>query len=64
MVFLHGVSSENIRNFIKESIGKVDLISSGIAGSDSHVFYWWSDGTVSAGTTSNPTQYRDFYPAH
>ncbi len=37
------------------------LIAVGIAGSNDHVYYWWSNGTVSAGTTSNPTAYRSYY---
>jgi hypothetical protein len=26
-----------------------------------HVYYFYSDGTVSAGTTNNPTKYRPYY---
>jgi hypothetical protein len=58
------VSSDIIRNFIEESIGAVDLISSGIAGSNHHVYYRWSDGTVSSGTTSDPIRYRNYYFAN
>ena len=38
-----------------------NLIAVGIAGSNDYVYYWYSDGTVSSGTTSEPTKYRDFY---
>ena len=41
-----------------------DLIAVGIAGSNDYVYYWYSDGTVSSGTTDNPTKYRNFYPSN
>jgi len=40
---------------------KGKLTAVGIAGSNDHVYYWYSDGTVSSGTTNNPAKYRNFY---
>jgi hypothetical protein len=39
------------------------LIGVGIAGSNDHVYYWYADngGEVSAGTSGNPTAYRNYY---
>jgi hypothetical protein len=39
-----------------------NLIGVGIAGSDDHVYYWYSDGKASAGVTGQPTHYRSYYP--
>ncbi|MGF1625372.1 MAG: hypothetical protein ACFCVH_10845 [Alphaproteobacteria bacterium] len=41
-----------------------DLVDVGIAGSDDHVYYFFDDGTVTAGTTSNPIRYRTAYDAN
>jgi hypothetical protein len=41
-----------------------DLIDAGIAGSDDHVYYFFEDGSVTSGTTSNPTRYRTAYDAN
>ena len=52
----------NRRNYSSAHLpsGKT-LIAAGIAGTNDHVYYWWSDGTVSSGTTSNPLRYRNYY---
>ncbi len=38
-----------------------DIVGMGIAGSNDHVYVWYKDGTVSSGSSSNLTKYRNPY---
>ena len=41
-----------------------DLLDVAVAGSNDHVYYWYSDGQVTSGTTRNPSRYRTAYSAN
>lgn len=40
------------------------IIGIAIAGFNDRVYYWYDDGTVSAGTSTNPTRYRNYYASN
>ena len=44
-----------------QCIGVGDIVGVGISKSDDHVYFWYSNGWVSSGTTDNPVRYRKFY---
>ncbi|KAA3616883.1 MAG: hypothetical protein D8M58_17940 [Calditrichaeota bacterium] len=54
--------NDNFKDELKKRsifIGRYFAVS--IAGSNDHVYFWWPNGTVSSGTTDNPTYYNSFY---